>query len=109
MDLEQSKTAAEAIADHWYLVAGVVVGGWWLVKRVAVGISDFKEFIGKELEEKLPKVLKAELQNGLGLFVKEKVRSEIDQAFKAHEEREEKQIRSTIESHVAVYHSRKRG
>jgi len=96
------------ISEHWYLFVGGGLGAWWIVTRIIKSIDGFKSFIGTELEEKLPKVLKKELENGLGLFVKDKVRTEIDSAFASHEVREKEQIQNTLQMHEQLYHSRRK-
>lgn len=81
------------LTDHLGLIVVIAVGLWWVFTRVRSTYTLFREFVGHELEERLPALLKRELQNGLGDLVENRVRKVVDQHARDENERMEREFR----------------
>ena len=83
---------AKQLSDHLPVVIALAVGFWWLMTRAKAVVDSFREFVGHELEERLPRLLKEELTNGLGDLVESKMRK----ALEAHALDDQQKMREEI-------------
>lgn len=67
-------TYLKAITEHITLLAGIALVGWFVFSRARDTVNTFRSFVGHELEERLPRLMKEELQNGLGDLIEMRVR-----------------------------------
>lgn len=92
--------------QHLFLILFLLIGTWWIFQRVRQTYTLFREFVGHELEERLPNLLKRELQNGLGDIVE----SRMQKLLNAHEQAENERLDSHMrEVRAAIYREGRRG
>jgi len=80
------------LSDHFGLLVVLVVGLWWIFSRVKTTYDMFRQFVGNELEERLPTLLKRELQNGLGDLVELRMRKALEEHTREEQNRFERAI-----------------